>query len=85
MVNMSVISIRVDEETRRKMKLLSHLNWSEVLRQAIAQKISEEEITGRKLDPKALREAAEMTDRIMKTSPSWNSTKEIRKWRNLRK
>ena len=82
---MSVISIRIDEQTRRKMKLLSHLNWSEVIRQAITQKIKEEENRKRRLNPKMLKEAAEITDKIRKPSPSWSSTEEIRKWRDLRK
>jgi len=82
---MSVISVRIDEQTRRKMKLLSHLNWSEVIRQAIIQKIEEEENRKRRLDPKMLKEAAEITDKIRKPSPSWSSTEEIRKWRDLRK
>jgi len=82
---MSVISIRIDEQTRRKMKLLSHLNWSEVIRQAIIQKIKEEENRKRRLDPKMLKEAAEITDKIRKPSLSWSSTEEIRKWRELRK
>jgi len=82
---MSVISVRLDEETRRKMKLLSHLNWSEVIRQAIIQKILEEENKKRKLDPNILKEAAELTDKIRRPSPGWSSTEEIRKWRQLRK
>ena len=81
---MSIISVRIDEETRRKMKRLSHLNWSEVIRKAIIRKIREEEIRERRLDLKDLREAAEITDRIRRPSPSWNSTEEIRKWRSLR-
>jgi transcriptional regulator of met regulon len=82
---MSVVSVRIDERTRRKMKLLSHLNWSEVIRQAIIQKINEEENRKRRLDPKMLKEAAEITDKIRKPSPSWSSTEEIRRWRDLRK
>jgi len=82
---MSTISVRIDEQTRRKMKLLSHLNWSEVIRQAITQKIKQEENRKRRLDPKMLKEAAEITDKIRKPSPSWSSTEEIRKWRDLRK
>ena len=77
--------MRLDEKTRRKMKLLSHLNWSEVIRQAILQKIVEEENRKRRLDLKMLKEAAEITDKIRKLSPSWSSTEEIRKWRELRK
>jgi hypothetical protein len=82
---MSIISVRIDEQTRRKMKLLSHLNWSEVIRHAIIQKIKQEENRKRRLDPKMLKEAAEITDKIRKPSPSWSSTEEIRKWRDLRK
>jgi len=82
---MTVVSVRLDEETRRKMKLLSHLNWSEVIRQAIVQKILEEENKKRKLDPNILKEAAELTDKIRRPSPGWSSTEEIRKWRELRK
>jgi len=67
------------------MKLLSHLNWSEVIRQAIIQKILEEENKKRKLDPNILKEAAELTDKIRRPSPGWSSTEEIRKWRQLRK
>jgi len=82
---MSVVSVRIDEHIRRKMKLLSHLNWSEVIRQAIIQKIKEEENRKRRLDPKMLKEAAEITEKIRKPSPSWSSTEEIRKWRDSRK
>jgi len=84
-MEMSVISVRLDEETRRKMKSLSHLNWSEVIRQAITHKIKEEESKKRTLDPKTLREAAEITDKIRRPSPGWSSTEEIRKWRESRK
>jgi len=84
MIHMSTIDVRVDKETYRKMKLLSHIDWNETARQAINTKIAEEEAK-RRLDPNMLKEAAKMTDKIRKTSPSWNSTKEIRKWRNHRK
>jgi len=84
-IEMSIISVRLDEETRRKMKLLSYLNWSEIIRQAINQRIKEEESKKRTLDSKMLREAAEITDRIRRPSPGWSSTEEIRKWRESRK
>lgn len=85
MIKMSVISVRLDEETRRKMKRLAYLNWSEIIRQAIAQKIKEEENKKRRLDPRMLKNAAEITDRIRRPSPGWSSTEEIRKWRESRK
>ena len=37
-------SVRIDKEMKRKMKLLkSRVNWSEVIREVVAQKILEEE------------------------------------------
>lgn len=82
---MGIISVRIDEETRQKMKKLSHLNWSEIIRQAILQKIKEEESKKRRLDPKVLKEAMEITDRIRRPSLSWSSVEEIRKWREMRR
>jgi len=82
---MSVISVRLSRETRRKMKLLSHLNWSEIIRQAIAQKIREEENKKRRLDPNVLRDAAEITGRIRRPAPESSSTEEIRECRESRK
>lgn len=39
---MGMVTVRVDEEIRRKMKELKHVNWSEVIRDAIRSKIEEE-------------------------------------------
>lgn len=36
---MATITVRVREEVKRKMKELKHINWSEVVRQAIAEEI----------------------------------------------
>jgi hypothetical protein len=82
---MDVVSIRVDEETRRKMKEFSHINWSEFIRRAINQKVLEEEMKERRLDPASLTAAAKLTDQLRRPSPGWSSVKEIRKWRDLRK
>ncbi|MEM4576696.1 MAG: hypothetical protein QW701_04455 [Candidatus Nezhaarchaeales archaeon] len=38
---MTVITVRVDEETKRQMKLIK-INWSEFIRNAIKSKIEEE-------------------------------------------
>ena len=37
-----IVFIRVDESTKRKMNRLRHVNWSEVMREAILKKIEEE-------------------------------------------
>jgi metal-responsive CopG/Arc/MetJ family transcriptional regulator len=39
---MPTISIRIDEELKKKMEELSHINWSEVIRNKIEEVIEEE-------------------------------------------
>lgn len=78
-----VVSSRVDEDTRRKMKRLRHVNWSEVMRQAIIQKIEEE--TRRKVDPADVEEAINLMDQVRRPHEGYDGTEEIRKWRDKRK
>ena len=78
-----VVSARIDEETRRRMRRLPQVNWSEVIRGAIIEKILEEE-RRREVDPRDLREAAKITDSIRAKSEGWDSTEEIRRWRERR-
>jgi len=75
-----VVSARIDEETRRRMRRLPQVNWSEVIRGAIAEKIREEE-RRREVDPRDLREAAKITDSLRGKSEGWDITEEIRRWR----
>lgn len=82
---MQVVSIRVDEQLKRRMERLRHVNWSEVIRGAISTKIREEEQRERSVDPQLLLRAKSNTDRLRRPSPGWNSTEEIRKWRNQRR
>jgi len=81
MVN--VVSARVDEDTRRRMRRLPQVNWSEVIREAIVKKIREEE-RRREVDLKDLREAARISDALRATSEGWDSTEKIRGWRERR-
>lgn len=78
-----VVSSRVDEETRRKMKKLRHVNWSEVMRQAINKKIEEE--TKRKVDPTEVEEAINLMDQVRRPHEGIDGTTEIRRWRNQRR
>jgi len=79
-----VVSARVDEDTRKRMRRLKHVNWSEVVREAIKQKIIEEE-SRRNVDPSEIQEALKLMDIIKSKQPGFNSTEEIRKWREQRK
>jgi Arc/MetJ-type ribon-helix-helix transcriptional regulator len=40
---MPTISVRIDEELKKKMDALSYINWSEVIRRKIEEVIEEEE------------------------------------------
>lgn len=82
---MEVVSVKVDRAVKDKMKKLPNVNWSEIIRRALAEKIREEESKARTADRQSLLEASRMTDRIRKSSGRWNSTEEIRKWRQARK
>lgn len=74
----------MDEETRRRMRRLPFINWSEVIREAIIEKLRKEE-RSRDVDVKKLQEAARTTDSIRWSSPGWDSTEEIRRWRERRR
>lgn len=82
---MEVFSIKVEKRVKEKMKKMAHVNWSEVIRRAIAGKIAEEEARARNIDAQLLLEAASLTDKIRKTVKGWNSVEEIRRWREARK
>jgi len=78
-----VVSARVDKETRRRMMRLPQVNWSEVIRGAIVEKIREEE-RRREVDLRDLREAAKTMDSLRVPVEGWDSTEEIRRWRERR-
>jgi hypothetical protein len=79
-----VVSARVDEETRRKMRRLRHVNWSEVVREAIQEKIRLED-RKRVRNPAEVSEALRLMDSIRRPHPGYEGVEEIRKWRDLRR
>ena len=79
-----VVSARVDEETRRKMRRLRHVNWSEVVREAIRKKIRLED-RRRVRDQAEVAEALRLMDSIRRPRPGFDGVEEIRKWRDLRR
>jgi len=83
---MKVVSIKVEDETKAKMEALSDVNWSDVIRRSIQERIAMEESLRRPFDRrKALRAAASMDALAKRMSGRWNGAKEIRKWRDLRR
>ena len=81
---MPIISVRIDEELRRKMKKLGYINWSEFIRNAIREKIKEEERV-RKIDRRRLLRAAAATDALRRRVEGWSGVEEIRRWRDRRR
>ena len=78
---MEIITARIDCETKEKMKKLPHINWSNVIREAIIKKIQEEEAKEQIIDKNVLREGLVIASTVRKSNKWWNSTEEIRKWR----
>ncbi|MDA8056339.1 MAG: hypothetical protein M0Z77_11935 [Thermoplasmatales archaeon] len=78
---MEIITARIDWETKEKMKKLPHINWSNVIREAVIKKIQEEEAKEQIIDRNVLQEGLVIASMVRKSNKWWNSTEEIRKWR----
>jgi len=75
---MTIVSVRVDDELKRRMDRLKHINWSEVIRRAIIKTLEEEE--GRNLARAVL-----LNEKVRKKAPEgWSSVEVIRYWREHR-
>jgi hypothetical protein len=84
--DMEVVSIKVDKVTKQRMQRHNNVNWSETIRDAIRNRLDEEELKERHLVLEELQEASRIADSIRKPSPpGWDSTKQIRKWRDTRR
>lgn len=77
---MPIITVRVEEDLKKKMEHLKEVNWSEVTRRAIEEKIREIELW-QPLDTDRAKKAAKDSDELRRKVTGWNSTEEIRKWR----
>jgi len=85
---LTLVTVKVDETLKRRMKKYPYINWSEVIRRAIKRRLHLEEALKeeRKIDVDALSEAIRVQDVIRKkTSGKWSPTEEIRRWRELRR
>ncbi len=69
------ISVRVDDDMKKKMENLKQVNWSEIIREAIKKRIDQE-------SQKNLAKAVLYNEQIRKVAPKdYDSTEVIRKWR----
>lgn len=75
MHSMSIITIRVDKKMKKRMSERKDVNWSDVVRRAIAQKIDGQ-------DDRNLAMAVLLNERNVITPDSgYDSTKAIGEWR----
>jgi Arc/MetJ-type ribon-helix-helix transcriptional regulator len=80
---MPTISIRINEELKKKMEELSHINWSEVIRRKI-EEVIEEEMKRKKggKDYKRILEASLKSYEFFLKYGSKKSEETIREWRD---
>jgi len=85
---LTVITVRVPEELKKRLKMFPDINWSEVVRQAIEARVRLEMAKRMVKDKGRLSRAFQIQDRIAaKTSRyrgEWSGTEVIRWWRRHR-
>ncbi|AOL16923.1 hypothetical protein BFU36_09625 [Sulfolobus sp. A20] len=79
---MPVITIRIDEELKRKMDELSYINWSEIIRRSIINVIEEEEKKKKKKDVERIKRASLKAEEFSRYLEGERSEETIREWRD---
>jgi len=75
-VIMSVITVRIDRETKKRMEQMKEVNWSEVVRRAIRERMNEGDAPNKAL-------AVMLNERFRVSAPKgYDSTRVIRAWRD---
>ena len=79
-----VVTFRIPKELREKMREFEHVNWSEVVREAIKARIEAEE--RRRLMIEAAKDMDRVRNRFLKLygASDYDSSGVIRLWRRLR-
>src|SRR2546427_12621644 len=82
-MRVKVVSVKVDDDTKRRMDGLRDLNWSEVVRTAIQRRLEAEEALRKPVDRARAKRAGRAIDRLRQSLPAgdYDLAKEIRKWR----
>ncbi len=84
---MAIFNVRISDDLKIRMGSLPELNWSEVVREAIENKIASERRKAKDLEK--IRAASKTQDRIAETLSrryprNWKGTEVIRYWREHR-
>src|SRR2546428_8473138 len=82
-MRVKVVSVKVDDDTKRRMDGLRDLNWSEVVRTAIQRRLEAEEALRKPVDRARAKRAGRAIDRLRQSLPAgdYDLAKGIRKWR----
>jgi hypothetical protein len=68
-----MMTVRVDEDLKERMRRHPKVNWSECIRESLERRVREEE----------MKEAVKEMDELAgKTTGTWSGAEEIRKWRD---
>lgn len=83
------LTIRLPEQLKRQMERMRELNWSEIIREAIRARISQEMRSRRISNQRLIARAVKKQDEIAEALSSryngpWNGVEVIRYWRNHR-
>jgi len=81
------MSVRVDPDTKRKMGRLPDVNWAEVIRESLRERLEVEEELRKPLDRRRARRGTRGIDALRRSlrPSSFDATREVRKWRESRK
>jgi predicted transcriptional regulator len=77
---MAVMSTKIPDDLKARVDHFPHINWSEVMRSAILEKLIQEEQKEFHRDPKIIAESIKEMDSLRRKATG-NSTEELRKWR----
>jgi metal-responsive CopG/Arc/MetJ family transcriptional regulator len=80
---MATISFKIPEDLKREMDKYPQINWSEILRTLLQEKLKEMK-RQRPIDRKKLQRAVESSNRLRSETPNWDSTEVVRFWREHR-
>ncbi|ADI31433.1 hypothetical protein [Staphylothermus hellenicus] len=80
-----LITVRVPREIKEKMRKYRNINWSEVVRKAILERLAIEEAREKKLMASKVMDS--IREKILRTHgpTNYDSSEAIRYWRELRK
>ncbi len=81
------ITLRIRKKLKHKMRMLKHINWSQLIRDYLEQRVEvEEDRLKTKRDAKRIKNAVKSMDKIARTlqGSGWSGSEEVISWRKRR-